>query len=355
MTTGGLKMYHVLIVDDEPMIRKGLTKMIETAAGTDAFAADIRAAENGVEALALVRAREPDFLFTDIRMAKMDGLELCGIVSREYPHIQTVIVTGYDDFEYARQGIAYGVKDYILKPITKKNIHQVIHRLVEEHRKRERALPSLSKSQAWVAGMEEAIWTLEESAVSGAIGTLLEELRQKGLTVSQQAAMAEELCELLVRRLNARDVYAIELTFAKEEARTGEELRERIERFAAAAMQSLRAKRKGKAKDPIEEAKKYIEEHLSRDFSLEEVADMLGLNASYFSQLFKQMTGETFASYRIRRRMERAKQLLAQPQHKITDISYEVGYADHPHFTKTFKKVTGDTPKQYREKLGIDR
>ncbi|MCI3922571.1 response regulator [Paenibacillus sp. TRM 82003] len=348
-------MFHVLIVDDEPMIRKGLTKIIETMQESDALAFDIRTAENGVEALSIVREREPDFLFTDIRMAKMDGLELCGVVSREFPHIQTVIVTGYDDFEYARQGIAYGVKDYILKPITKKNIHQVIHRLVEADRKRESALPSLSRSNEWVVGMEEAIWTLEENAASRNLDALLAELRQKGLTVPQQAAMAAELCELLVRRMGERDVYSIELTFSKDDVRTGEELRERLADFVAASMQALRSRRRGKTKDPIEEAKKYIEEHLSRDFSLEEVADMLGLNASYFSQLFKQMTGETFASYRIRRRMERAKQLLAQPHHKITDISYEVGYADHPHFTKTFKKVTGDTPKQYREKLGIER
>ncbi|HZG57400.1 response regulator [Paenibacillus sp.] len=345
-------MYDVLIVDDEPMIRKGLTKILETS-GTEL--ADIRTAENGLEALALIRERQPDFLFTDIRMAKMDGLELCGVVARDYPFVQIVIVTGYDDFEYARQGIAYGVKDYILKPITKKSIHQIVRRLVDAERQRETAQPSLSRSNEWVAATEEAIWTLQENGAAHAVETLLEELREKGLSVQRQAGIAGELCELLVRRLNERDVYALELPFRTDGIRTTEELRARLMDFASAAMETLRAKRRGRAKDPIEEAKKYIEEHLSRDFSLEEVADLLGLNASYFSQLFKQMTGETFASYRIRRRMELAKQLLAVPHRKITDISYEVGYADHPHFTKTFKKVTGDTPKQYREKLGIDR
>ncbi|EFU40873.1 two component transcriptional regulator, AraC family protein [Paenibacillus vortex V453] len=52
--------------------------------------------------------------------------------------------------------------------------------------------------------------------------------------------------------------------------------------------------------------------------------------------------------------MEKAKKLLAIPHYKITDISFEVGYADHPHFTKTFKKVTGYTPSEYRELLGIE-
>ena len=103
-------------------------------------------------------------------------------------------------------------------------------------------------------------------------------------------------------------------------------------------------KRKGKLKDPVEEAKQYIETHLAEEVSLEEVAGRIGLNASYFSQLFKQSTQETFVQYRTRRRMEKAKKLLAQPHYRITDISGEVGYADHPHFTKTFKKHTGLLP-----------
>jgi two-component system response regulator YesN len=345
-------MYNVLLVDDEPMIRRGLAKIIETS-GTDI--ADIRTAENGVEAIALIRSHQPDFLFTDIRMAKMDGLELCRLVSEQFPHIQIVIVTGYDDFEYARQGIAYGVKDYILKPITKKNIQQVLHRLIDAERKSANAMPSLSKSNAWIVAMEEAIWTLHEGDVARSIQALLDDFASKGLPIQQQAAHAGELTELLVQRLNDRDVYTMELHFHKDTIHHAEELRGRLAGFAKAAIEALRVKRRGRVKDPIEEAKKYIETHLSRDFSLEEVADMLGLNASYFSQLFKQMTNETFAQYRIRRRMERAKQMLAVPHHKITDISYEVGYADHPHFTKTFKKTTGCTPKEYREKLGIER
>ncbi|HZG75737.1 MAG TPA: response regulator [Paenibacillus sp.] len=344
-------MYNVLVVDDEPMIRKGLTKLLEN--GEFGFS-DIRSAENGVEALARIRERMPDFLFTDIRMSKMDGLTLCGVVAREYPHIRIVIVTGYDDFEYARQGIACGVKEYLLKPITKKSIQEVVRRLLDAERKRERSLPSVAKSSEWLDAMEDAVWSLSEERVAAGIAALCDEMREKELSTQQQATLVAELCELLARRLNARDVSPPEGAFRKESVTSAEALRSRLEEYAAAAMNALRAKRKGKAKDPIEEAKKYIELHLSRDFSLEEVADTLGLNASYFSQLFKQSTGETFASYRIRRRMERAKRLLAEPQHRITDISYEVGYADHPHFTKTFKKMTGDTPKQYREKLGID-
>ncbi|MNF97535.1 HTH-type transcriptional activator Btr [compost metagenome] len=118
-------------------------------------------------------------------------------------------------------------------------------------------------------------------------------------------------------------------------------------------LQDLKSKRKGKQKDPVEEAKQYMEKHLAEEVSLEEVAEFIGLNPSYFSQLFKQNTQETFVQYRTRRRMEKAKKLLQQPHWRITDISGEVGYADHPHFTKTFKKYEGCLPSEYRQRMGI--
>ena len=61
----------------------------------------------------------------------------------------------------------------------------------------------------------------------------------------------------------------------------------------------LQKRRKGKLKDPIEEVKKYIEQNLGSEISLEEVAELLGLHPNYFSVMFKQMTGETFVQYRI--------------------------------------------------------
>lgn len=345
-------MYKVLVVDDEPMIRKGLVKIIQQQGE---LISEVQAAQNGTEALQLLEQEEPDFLFTDIRMPKLDGLELCRIVSERYPGVMMVVVTGYDDFDYARRSIGYGVKDYILKPITKKQIGDVLARLVSAARQREGAVVSMTRFNGWVHSLEESVWTLDESALRQQLDEVFAELSGSQLPFVQQKRHLVELCGMLKSRLNERDIYPVEIAFHEEGASNAKELRERVDAYVGEAVSLLRMKRKGKIKEPVEEAKLYIEEHLSRDFSLEEVADRIGLNASYFSQLFKQQTGETFAQYRIRRRMERAKQLLAVPHQKITNVSYEVGYADHPHFTKTFKKATGYTPSEYREMLGIEK
>jgi len=344
-------MFEILLVEDEPIIRKGLHKIIESSS---VDIAGIRTAENGEEAIERIREKPPHFLFTDIRMAKMDGLELCRKVYEEYPHILKVIITGYSDFEYARTGISLGVKEYILKPITRKSIQEVLQRLADEEMKRRKALPSLAQSNNWVTRMTEAFWTLDEQAVFQNIHSFLDQFENAGMSIEQRKIIVGELWQVIVNRLRERTVDVLSSPEDWEGIHSSEGLNNRLLELAQRVSTAIRVKRRGRAKDPIEEAKKYIEDNLSRDFSLEEVAELLGLNASYFSQLFKQATGQTFAHYRIGRRMERAKLLLADPNRKITDISYDVGYADHPHFTKTFKKITGLTPKEYREKLGVD-
>lgn len=343
-------MYKVLVVDDEPMIRKGIAKLVEKCCPSGC---ELRTAENGKAALDRMAEFEPDFVLTDIKMPVLDGLELSRRISERYPSVDIVIITGYNDFEYARQSIAYGVKDYILKPISKSNIEQVMQRLIAGALQKNEAHLSLSKSNEWVEQAEEAVWTLDDGRLAELVRGLFEQIRAKQFTLTQQADLVRQLVELMNKRLNERDVFPFQLSVSLDGVDRSSELEQRMAEAAAGVIEALRIKRRGRYKDPIEAAKSYIEEHLCRDISLEEVAERIGLNASYFSQLFKQSTGETFVQYRIRRRMERAKLLLAQPHMNITDISFEIGYADHPHFTKTFKKWAGVTPSEYREKIGI--
>lgn len=75
------------------------------------------------------RDNPPDIVFTDIRMPIMDGLELARILYEDYPDISTVIVSGYDDFEYARTVLTYRVKDYLLKPLQPEQLKNILFSL----------------------------------------------------------------------------------------------------------------------------------------------------------------------------------------------------------------------------------
>lgn len=98
----------------------------------------------------------------------------------------------------------------------------------------------------------------------------------------------------------------------------------------------------------IKEAAEYISKHFSENISLADVADVIHLNPSYFSSLFKQVTGESFKEYLNKVRIEEAKSLLEHTDYSIIEIAVACGYSDQSYFTKVFKKTTGITPKQYR-------
>ncbi|MEO0408592.1 MAG: AraC family transcriptional regulator [Cyanobacteria bacterium P01_A01_bin.135] len=95
----------------------------------------------------------------------------------------------------------------------------------------------------------------------------------------------------------------------------------------------------------------YIHEHLACDLSLVEVAGVVPLSAHYFATLFKQSTGETLLQYITRRRMERAKALLAKRTLAIADVGQQVGFRDQSYFTKVFRRYSNMTPKAYRDRL----
>ncbi|NOU95289.1 response regulator [Paenibacillus sp. LMG 31456] len=345
-------MFRILIADDEPMIRKGLQKLIQQSGQP---IASLRLAENGADALLQIQEERPDFLFTDIRMPKMDGLELCRQVSELDPDIHIVVVSGYNDFEYAQKCVSYGVKEYILKPINKKAVDTALVKLAHLHAKQmTQAFVSVNRLEEWVSIAEDAIWSLKHPVLLEMIIKARSELTSYNLRLNQLVDLLGEFSALLNKRLNERDVFSFSERLQLFDVSTIDEAWTRFEASLELLFQDLRIKRKGKLRDPVEEAKHYIEDHLAEEVSLEEVADRIGLNASYFSQLFKQSTQETFVQYRTRRRIEKAKKLLAQPHYRITDISGEVGYADHPHFTKTFKKYTGLLPSEFRNKLGIE-
>ena len=122
----------VFLVEDESIVREGLRDMIPWEQYGFVFSGE---ASDGEVALPMVRRIRPDILITDIKMPFMDGLALSDIVSRELPETKIIILSGYSDFEYARQAIKLNVDQYLLKPITKAAMIQALEqtrRKIEE-------------------------------------------------------------------------------------------------------------------------------------------------------------------------------------------------------------------------------
>jgi two-component system, response regulator YesN len=126
----------LLVVDDEPLILKGLVKIVGEAAP---LGSEIRAAGSVTEALGLMQDYLPDITVTDLYMPERDGFELIEEARRDGLCYRFIILTGYGDFEYARKALRIGVVDYLLKPIDKDEMTQLLAKVAE-------SLPSDSES-----------------------------------------------------------------------------------------------------------------------------------------------------------------------------------------------------------------
>lgn len=129
-------MYKIIICDDESIIRNGLKHLIEcnnskfTVAGL---------ASNGFEACQLIKEIKPEVVLIDINMPGLTGLEVIRDVTPSSPFTKFIIISGYDEFEYAQQAIKLKAYDYLLKPIDKKNLFVVIENACNAYVKEKKA------------------------------------------------------------------------------------------------------------------------------------------------------------------------------------------------------------------------
>ncbi len=112
-------MYSVFLVDDEPIVLEGIRSKINWEEAGFTFAGE---ATDGELALSMIHEIKPDILITDIKMPFMDGLELSAAIKKTQPWIKIIILSGHDEFDYAKKAISIGVEDYLLKPFTSEEV-----------------------------------------------------------------------------------------------------------------------------------------------------------------------------------------------------------------------------------------
>ncbi|MGB2992713.1 MAG: response regulator, partial [Paenisporosarcina sp.] len=152
-------MRKLLIVDDEPIERDGMQAILHKAYPE----LDIKQAKNGKIAVEMAAEFKPDLILMDIMMPGMNGLEAVEQISEDHPNIKFVMVTAFDMFDYARQAIKLGVKDYLLKPSKASEIVETVGKVlkqsdVEQH--------SLATSKFQQASMQNALTLVETDVVT---------------------------------------------------------------------------------------------------------------------------------------------------------------------------------------------
>lgn len=123
-----IRKIKVFLVEDEVIIRSGVKKSINWEQEGYEFVGEV---SDGELAYPMILKEKPDILITDIRMPFMDGLELSRLVKKELPDIKILILSGYDEFEYAKKAIKIGVTEYLLKPISAAKLTEVLNAVAE--------------------------------------------------------------------------------------------------------------------------------------------------------------------------------------------------------------------------------
>lgn len=145
-------MMKVFLVDDEVVIREGIRNSFPWEENGYTLVGE---APDGEIALPMIRDANPDILITDIRMPFMDGMALCREVKRQMPWISIIILSGYDDFSYAKEAISLGVQEYMLKPISARELREVLDRIASHIRENRKTVESIEQSRRKLATSDQ--------------------------------------------------------------------------------------------------------------------------------------------------------------------------------------------------------
>ncbi len=343
-------MYKVLLVDDEDIIREGIVSMVPWERLNIQLAG---CCSNAFEAMDNMVDVRPDILISDIKMPQMDGLELIERALKLYPELHAIVLSGYDDFEYARKAIKLGVKEYLLKPCDKEELIMTLERvlevLAEKKNKSDELMDERSKK---IKELKERFMML--GANEEGVMQLENKIKSMLLPKQYEGVIVESLFSLVVERSkNSPDMWCQMEMIQNLYSENGQD----IVRCAAQILHQISAG-KGRRKGFVQEICTYIQEnYMDQGLSLQYVAEhVVHMNVDYVGKEFARDCGMKFSKYLLKVRMEHAKRLIAEDSEMpFYEVAEKTGYGDNPqYFSVMFKKVCGMTPKAYRDKLTID-
>jgi two-component system response regulator YesN len=361
-------MNRILIVDDERLIRSSLTKLIEglgeelnVVSGT---------ASNGVEALDWLETNYADMCITDVRMPKMDGLELIGEINERYPWMTCIVVSSYDEFEYIKKSMRLGAVDYVLKPVNRQVLNEAVVRSYDKINESRYdyvsslMLKKLPHHRTMLERWLEQVRTVQYDTMPLMVVDTLDMLEGwigqefyylNPLAMAWLSLVSEELKKekLDIHLEEGKDLGLGERTIPKSKLRSYFRLCavRRLEEGANLLFDVSRAAKDQPSRKTIDDVKQYIHEHFAEKLTLQELAEIGMVSRNYIAILFKKTTGTTIWNYLVSVRMQKARELLLNTPKKVYEISSEVGYENSVHFSQLFKEHFGLSPAEYKKRM----
>jgi two-component system response regulator YesN len=398
-------MYKMIIVDDEYLVRYGIEQTINWG---DLGIEIVGDAKNGKEGLALALAKKPDIIISDVRMPLMDGLDFVKAI-KDYA-LDTVIImlSGYKDFEYAKETLENGAFSYLLKPIDNQEFIDVVLKGIEELNNRRIAqktlsqivqdnhmiaesilLKALNNPEAipdWLEKLENYAINLppqgrviyinrlvkgkdsRKTTLAGALSQIMvqKDIASKiieddfNLIIISEDFSEESIVPQIKQALNAFDnlgyIYTVGISSVYRDLSNLPAIFQDAKRLSQSNLvlstsTIICASRKlGFTKKLVCDVLHYIAENYAQNITIKTVSDALFVSESHLMHVLKEELGATFNECLTRQRINEAKRMLAQGNALIYEVAMKVGYNDAKYFSQVFKKSVGLTPIEYMQK-----
>jgi two-component system response regulator YesN len=394
-------MWNLMIVEDEAIVRLGLKSMNVWHKHQINWAIE---ASNGEEALANDNLENIHILITDIRMPRVDGLELASRIRERNRDIQIIFLSSYDDFDYVKKALQIGAVDYLHKPtMGEEDISNILEKAILNLRNlsiegqkdlgyrdvreknyflltmidrytrpfdwevkwKQYGLPDEWESYLLVRlriTEQKSSWDNDpqsRNSLHYSVGHFIEEYLKKNYESLVFTRGLGEIILLLAPLVNDREAvkqYVYKLIKAVQEL-LNVELRFACshfysdwERIPDAYLDAL-MDNPGSTSDYspiIRKAHECIQQRFCEDLTLAALAEELNISMSYLSRQFSKEVGENFVDMLTRKRMIHAKKMLRESNMKVYEISDHVGYKNSHYFSRLFKEIVGITPMEYR-------
>lgn len=401
-------MHKLVIVDDEYLVRLGIRETIDWAANGIEVIGD---ASNGKQGYEMIKELNPDLVITDIKMPIMNGVDLVKTLHKEGFNGEIVVLSGYKDFEYAKETFENGIFSYVVKPIDNDELLEVVLRAVAklEQKIKDRTLTSKVQTELPTLQSEFMKKLLSSNSFVGSDipsellnhdislptnGTMalisIEEmfkskkselniyinLLKEALSKEKLAFVDFDFQDSIVMFLNSNDIEKISLicrdTFIPFEQKTLTALTigltlysslEYIQKTYESCLKLVQSKllfhlntvemelddqTSYRHRQSISQFYSIIAEKYSMQLTVRSVSDEMNVSESYLMHLLKDNLGKTFNEILTGYRIGIAKRLLLSGKYRINEVSDKVGYIDVKYFSQVFKKIVGVTPSDYQ-------
>lgn|GEM_PF-301975 len=356
-------MFTVLLVEDEELERRYLKSLFEESRSDYRV---IGEACNGKEGIELCLQLQPDIVFMDIRMPGVDGLTATKVIKSNHPETRILLLSAYDDFNYARQAIHLGVSEYLLKPAQPEEIFEALNSMTNKAASLNRRFsgffstidPKDFASEHYPFEKEKEIITALEmkdyKLFNKATDDLIQELINNCRSIHIIKARTYELITVITRFLTDDGYSFFEMETFKvnkfreiEELSSFHDLKEYLTKFKKDCLKLIDLNETSSA-GLAEIIVSYINTHKAENLSLKDLASRFHFSPCHISRLIRKKTGQTFPQYLNKIRLAEAKELLRNSDLEINKIAYTVGYTEVSHFNRIFKKTLGLSPSKYR-------